>query len=862
MIASAKNRRRVFFMTREFSRAAARGRTHHDSSRGGKVFARRSYSHPSAGKIAYVADDMTKRLPQKRDILALLERERRPMHTHELAQALDVSPGMMVGFERVMDDLAYEGIVVPRPGHKFVLRQGRGLEEHRARERDQERGRGQERGTDRGRDRVHAHGREEERDRKPSGARGQKRTGILSMNARRFGFVSSVEHPGEDVFIPEEAIGGAMHGDTVEIEIVARSSRGLEGAIDKIVARGTKRVAGVLRRKGRSTWLEPDDTRVRGPIDLTSAVDTQGPAGNSGEDGDAAIVRITRWPEFQGENPVGAIEIVLGRPGELSVETQKIVAMGQIEEQHSEDAIREAEAYGVEVPREMLEGRVDLTDLPLPTIDPEDARDHDDAVWVERTENGGYRAVIAIADVSSYVRPGTKLDEEAQARGCSVYLPERAIPMLPRALSSNLCSLLPDVIRLCLAVDVTLDSGGRVVRSEVVRGFMKSQAKLTYGGVARALGFSAEPPRQEKAEEMRDGLRTAYELSRLLRNKRRKRGALDFDLPEPKIILDEGVPVNVEKRAHDPGVKKAYELIEELMLLANEIVAELTVTENVPAIYRVHLPPDEQKLDRLAAMCGVLGVEFDPEATKDPKSLQALLASFAEHPLSSILNSLLLRSMKQATYEPQNMGHFGLASKAYLHFTSPIRRYPDLVVHRAIHQHVLRQKIDRSEAARERLAQAALDASQAERRSMEVERGVADLYRAFVMKDRIGERHAGVVTAVVGGGVFCAIDSPFIDVLVKLQDLGPGDWQPDDDGLRVNAGRSGDSIALGDDMMLEITEVSLFRRTIYARRLGGGGRDGEQADRDRKKKKHVSLRHERKQKSRRQEGRGQKKKRR
>ncbi len=780
---------------------------------------------------------MGKRLPLKRDVLALLAREDRPMHTHELAEKLDVPASMMIGFERLLDDLAYDGTVVPRPGNKITLRQ----EKHR---RDRP-------GVTRVEDRSEASGQGSDKPRKgipilipspraeqrsaeqratvpqPKGPknqaqRGDVRIGTLSVNARGFGFVSSPDHPGEDAFIPEEGIGGAMQGDTVEIELVAKSARGLEGAIIKIVSRGLKRVAGVLRRKGRSTWLEPDDTRVRGPIDLTSDVDTRGPEGNSGNDGDAVIVRVTRWPDFAGENPVGQIEAVLGRPGDLKVEAAKILAMAQIEEVHSEEAVAEAEAYGVEVPKEMLEGRTDLTHYPLPTIDPEDARDHDDAVWVERTQDGGFHAIIAIADVSSYVKPGTKIDEEAQARGCSVYLPERAIPMLPRALSSNLCSLLPDVIRLCLAVDVTLDAGGKVLESKLIRGFMKSQAKLTYGGVARALGFSEIPPAQPKAEEMKDGLRVAYELSQLLRAKRRKRGALDFELPEPKIVMGpDGLPTDVQKRTQDPGMKKAYELIEELMLLANELVAELMTEKQVPAIYRVHLPPDEQKLGRLAAMCEVLGVTFDVEATKDPRTLQTLLASFAGHKLSSVLNSLLLRSMKQATYEPQNMGHFGLASKAYLHFTSPIRRYPDLVVHRGMHQYLLRQRIDRSDAAREALAKAALDASVAERRSMEVERGVTDLYRAYVMKDRIGERMTGILTAVVGSGVFVAIGSPFIDVLVRLADLGAGEYQPDDNGLRVVASRSGDAISLGDEMMVEITEVSLIRRTIYARRLGG-----------------------------------------
>ncbi len=513
----------------------------------------------------------------------------------------------------------------------------------------------------------------------------------------------------------------------------------------------------------------------------------------------------------------------------------KILLLERIEEAHTEKAIVEAESFGAEVPEHLKEGREDLRDVPLPTIDPEDARDHDDAVWVERAEQGGYRAWIAIADVSSYVTPGTALDEEAKARGCSVYLPDRAIPMLPRALSSNLCSLLPGVDRLCLCVEVDIEASGRVRKTRLVRGVMRSRAKLTYGGVARALGLSSEAKREPAADEMVEGLRVAYELSRILRTQRMKRGALDFELPEAKVILHEQTrePIDVTRRAQDEGVKRAYQLIEELMLLANETVAEWFQAHEAPTVYRVHAPPDEQKLERFSAMCEQLGITFDVEDTRDPKKLGDLLKSFSDHPLAPVLNSLLLRSMKQATYDITNIGHFGLASKAYLHFTSPIRRYPDLVVHRQVHAVLTRgpaQRPPTGDAAREKLAEAALASSIAERRAMEVERSIVDLYRTFMMKDRLGARFEGTVTAVVGSGVFVQLDAPFVDVLVKLEDLGADRYEVDDDGLRVVAPRSGDVVALGDRMMVEVTDAAILRRTVYAKRLGGeraggGGRD-------------------------------------
>jgi ribonuclease R len=724
---------------------------------------------------------MDKSLPPRSAILDVLGKENRALHAKEIASRLGVGDRSYDALLRQLDDLAFQGVLAARDGHKFKL--SRGTSDVRT--------------------------------------SGEEREGYVSMHPRGFGFVASAAAPADDVFVPKEALAGAMHGDRVIVRVTARGSRGAEGAIAKILERGLKRVAGVLRRRGQSAWLEPDDTRVRGPITLPAGVDAAGPDGNSGNDGDAAVVTLTRFPELPDENPEGRLEAVLGRPGEIKVEVAKVLVREQVDELHSEAAFAEAAAYGEEVPPRMLQGREDLTHLPLPTIDPEDARDHDDAVWVQRTGDGGYRAWIAIADVSSYVVPGTELDREAKTRGCSVYLPDRAIPMLPRPLSSNLCSLLPGVVRLCLCADVTLDAGANVVDTRLVRGFMKSRAKLHYGGVARALGFTEGPARQPEADALVHGLRVADELARKLRTKRLKRGALDFDLPEAKIVLDpqSGEPTDIQRRDKDPGTKKAYQLIEELMLLANEVVARYLVRETVPTVFRVHEPPDEKKLERFAAMAEQLGIAFDVESTKDPKTLSLLLKSFADHPSAAVLNSLLLRSMKQATYDVANVGHFGLASKAYLHFTSPIRRYPDLVVHRSVHALALGSHIDKDAQAIGLLGDAALTASHAERRAMEVEREVVDLYRAVFMKDKVGERFTGTVTALVGSGAFVALDAPFVDVLLRFEDMGDDRFELDDDGLRAVAARSGETIQLGDKVTLEVIDVAILRRTVYGRRV-------------------------------------------
>ncbi|MFO0761881.1 MAG: ribonuclease R [Byssovorax sp.] len=738
---------------------------------------------------------MTSPSPIRRDrVIDLLASAPRALHVNEIATRLGIDAIAYGALHRVLDDLAFDGSVVAMTGQRFKL----------------------------GKTQADAHG--------------QRVTGALNVNPRGFAFVSAAGLP-SDVFLPAEALAGALHGDTVEVKIASRSHRGLEGAVSKIILRRSPRIAGILRKRGRSAWLEPDDNRVRGPIVLARG------SAAEGNDGDAAVALITRFPESADENPEGELAAVLGAPGDPQVEVAKILLREGIEEDHPPAAVAEAEGFGAEVPPEALQGRVDLTHLPLPTIDPEDARDHDDAVWVTRDEQGHYKAWIAIADVSHYVQPGTALDEAALRRGNSVYLPDRAIPMLPRALSSHLCSLLPNVIRLCLCVEVDLDATGTVLSSKVMEGFMRSAAKLTYPGVARALGFSTLPERSPEAEAMRADLEVMWDLAKVLRSKRMRRGALDFDLPEPKVTLDPstGAPLDVQKRTHDPGVAKAYQLIEELMLLANECCARLLVEKDVPAIFRIHGQPDEQKLERLGVMCAELGVKFEMEDALDPKKLSSFLKKIAAHPKKQVLHMLLLRAMKQATYDVQNAGHFGLASTAYLHFTSPIRRYPDLVVHREMRALLRGEEIDRSNKAMERLRLSASTASTCERKAMEVERETVDLYRALFMKDHIGQVLPATATGMVGTGVFVNVDDPFIDVLVRMESLGPDSYALDDEKLRIVGQRSGDQIALGDAMMVVIEDVSIIRRQVYGRRVVAEEEPVEEARRVRRVKRSAAT---------------------
>lgn len=710
---------------------------------------------------------MPRPLPSRGQILTIFSETTHPVHARVLAEKLGVNHSQFPRLLALLDQLCVEGAVQRKSGQRYAVK---AREDHQ-----------------------------------------QTITGILGVNPRGFGFVVSAGHP--DVFVGAEGIGGALHGDTVVVSVISRSSRGPEGRVVSIQARRNPRVAGTLRKRRSGMWLEPDDARLRGPIVLLAST-------VEGKDGVAAVAEITQFPESAEENPEGILISVLGAPGDPNVEVAKILVREQIEELHPPAAIQEAEAQAARIQKLTLEGRRDLRGLPLPTIDPEEARDHDDALWVEKTESG-YRAYIAIADVSEYVQPGSALDVEARARGCTLYLPDRAVPMLPGALAADLCSLLPDRDRLCLCVIADLDQKAQVQSFEVVEGVMRSAAMLTYNGVALALGFTSEGTRSIQAEAMKPGLRVLEDLARKLRKARIRRGALDLDLPEAHVILDEktGAPLDVVRRAKDPGIKRAYQMVEELMLLANELVAQWLCGKGALGVFRVHAAPELEKLERLGAVADRIGLTVDLEQLRDPEGLSRWLARIAEHPRRTVLEMLALRSLKQAFYDIVNIGHFGLASDAYLHFTSPIRRYPDLVVHRIVKSILRGVKLDKSPSAVENLRTIATHSSVRERASMEVEREVVDLYRAVLMRDHLGEEFDGKVTGVIGTGVFVALDNPYVDVLVRYEGLGADRYELVEGDMMVVGQRSGDTITLGDPMRVRIDDVSILRRQVTASRV-------------------------------------------
>jgi ribonuclease R len=666
--------------------------------------------------------------------------------------------------------------------------------------------------------------------------RGAPREGRLTMHPAGYGFVA-LDDGGPDAFIPPGAVGAALHLDRVSV-VTRPSPKGVEGDVVGVLDRGLSRVSGVLRRAGGNMWLDPDDARMRGPMLVSDGDETEAPRGSRrsvrgpryergqkpDSTGEHVIADILEYPRYDGDLPVVRIVKALGPSGVTSVEVAKLLLRDGVVEEFEPDVLEEAKAFPDRVtPRERA-GRVDLRDLGLTTIDPVDARDHDDAVWAERRADGGFRVVVAIADVSHYVQRGTAIDRTAFARGCSIYLPDRAIPMLPPELSSNLASLVANRDRLCMAVDAQISPAGQIESWKFVEGLMRSHASLTYEGVARALGFSDGLERQKEADERVEGLRVLHDVAHVLSIRRNRRGSLDFDLPEGRVKFEDGEPVDVYRMKGDPGVRRAYRMIEELMLLANEIVATELETRAVPAIYRVHGQPDAKKLATFATLARALGHDIDAEAIVKPRALAKFLRKLEGKPEAQPLRYLLLRAMQQATYDTENVGHFALALDRYLHFTSPIRRYPDLEVHRVLRSVMRGEELDEG-ALNRRLKLSAIESSRLERRAMNLERDILNLYRAILMRDRVGDELSGSISGVANHGFYTSLDSPFVDVLTPLEALGT-DIEMDELGIRLFARRSGERWTLGDRLTVRIEEVSLDRREVIALPVGDVQRGG------------------------------------
>jgi len=661
--------------------------------------------------------------------------------------------------------------------------------------------------------------------------------GRIKLHPDGYGFVVPDDRS-EDIHVSARNRGSAMDSDRVEVEWWV-GGRGLEGRVAQILERGRGKITGQLVGLGQRLRFEPDDARIQANIVIRGGI--------SARPGQALVAQIVRYPESM-DTPI-EVELlkVLGSPDDPRTEVEKTLACADISEEFPAEVTREAASMPTTVLPSDFADRADLRRVPFTTIDPETARDFDDAVALEELPRGGHRLWVAVADVSHYLREGTALDHEAQARGVSVYLPNRAIPMLPEALSGHLCSLVPGEDRLAMVVRIDLDRGLTIVDTDFQAAVIHSHARLDYPGVAAALGGDLRGKRKQY-EPFLESLRAMDALARKLRVRRQERGALDLDLPQVVVELDRDDPAlvrDVRRARRDPGERGAYAMIEEFMLAANEAVGASFQGRNEDTAWRVHEVPDEEKVVAFAGLAERYGIAFDPEEAKTPLGLATVLKRLRGHPAEKPLSLLLLRALKQATYDVVNVGHFGLASPAYLHFTSPIRRYPDVIVHRLLKHRLaslgkpaggFRPSAETEVPAAEILQRASSHASFCERKAMEVEREVVDLYRAFFMRDRVGDVLSGSISGVTSFGIFVVMDEPFVEGLVRTDYLAPDDFYDFDEvACRLIGRRSGKAFSLGDRVEVEILQVSVARRRIELRLRDGGSRKGDRSPRQDRK---------------------------
>ena len=619
--------------------------------------------------------------------------------------------------------------------------------------------------------------------------------GTVSANRAGYGFLR-VEGFKESVFLPPPEMRGVMHGDRLRVKVSRDASDRWSGAVQQVLERGVSAFLGTVEVQGRSAWVNAADRRLQ----LRCAVAPQDLHG--AHNGDWVIARITRHA-----GSASSAQAVIGkrldpdRPVELA--TESAIARFDLPHEFPAAALREAQAHGEQVDAREANARVDLRELPLVTIDGEDARDFDDAVYAE-PHAGGFRLIVAIADVSHYVRPGSAVDAEAQTRGTSVYFPTRVLPMLPTALSDHLCSLAPRVDRLCFAADMVVSRSGALKSARFYPAVMRSAARLTYTLANDAL-FVGRPAARTQLGPLLERLMVLVDVYRALYKARGQRGALDFDAAEAEFVIDAGERVRaIELRVRND----AHRLIEECMILANVAVAEALEKAHVPTLYRVHGQPEDEKLERLTATLKALGIDARIPKTVTTRDLQAIAQRVGNAPERAFVESLVIRSMPQAVYQPANIGHFGLALTHYAHFTSPIRRYPDLVVHRTLKALIGAQGGSGVRYATAELSALGESTSRLEKRADEADRYVSGFLKCTYLKERIGQTFQGLITTVVEFGCFVQILDVAVDGLLHIDSLRDDQYLMEDDGHAWRGRRTGRRLRTGAHVRVLVTAVN------------------------------------------------------
>lgn len=624
--------------------------------------------------------------------------------------------------------------------------------------------------------------------------------GRFQLTSKGFGFVIP-DNKGDrpDVFIPPRALNGAMNNDRVlaRIDNDAHGKKP-EGEILRIIVHANNKVVGVFHQSGEFAFVTPDDKRIGQDVYVMKR------HFNNAKDGQKVVVEITEWPQ-NNRKAEGKVTEVLGNLGDVGLEILSIIKQNDLPLTFPEEVLDASYKVPKTIKKSELNGRRDLRDRTVVTVDGEDAKDLDDAVYVEKLNSNEYLLGVYIADVSYYVTENSVLDREARARGTSVYLVDRVLPMLPERLSNGICSLNAGEDRLSMACEMHINGEGKVLNYEIFPAVINVRHRLSYNIVRAMLAGDAELC--AKYKDVLPMVGKMDELREILHKKRAKRGAVDFDLPEQKVILDEKLhPIEIVQRIHG----NAESIIEEFMLAANETVAQHMFNQHWPFIYRVHDIPAEEKMQDFAKLLANFNIKFKVHEETKPKDIQQAVEAIASTPEERLITTVALRSMKQAVYQTENIGHFGLAAKYYTHFTSPIRRYPDLIVHRLLHRWLQAPKLPANEVEPlgDKLDMIAEHSSIRERAAADAERATVELKKCEYMADHIGEEFDGTISGVTAFGMFVELENG-VEGLVHISSLMDDYYDYYEERYALVGTHSGNVYRLGDKVRIEVLQVNI-----------------------------------------------------
>ena len=630
--------------------------------------------------------------------------------------------------------------------------------------------------------------------------------GRLQCHPNGYGFVIVEDGSQPDIYVKPKDIREAMHGDRIAVRVEhlrKRTGKGREGRIVRILERGTQRITGRFIPGDGFGRVIPDDDRY-----LFDVIIPKNQAMKAKED-QVVVAEITQYPTIA-KNPEGKIIRILGYRGDPEIVPRIVIEKYDLSDSFPPPVLREAKVMLQRVGDEEMAGRVDLREKMTVTIDGENARDFDDAVSIEEM-NEGYTLWVSISDVGHYVKPGTHLDREAYRRGTSVYFPDRVIPMFPLELSNGICCLHPHVDRLTLTAALRFDREGNLADCDAFKSMIRSDARLTYRTVKRIL-VDRDTEEMERHEALVPSLEAMGRLCSLLAGKRRGRGSLDFDLPEPEIILDlQGEAQEIIKAERN----FAHQIIEEFMIAANEAIAVKLTQARLPLLYRIHEEPDVDKIRDFRRFAALLGYRLEMRRPHGPREFHRLLEEVRGKPEERLVNTALLRSMKQAQYSDKNLSHYGLALHCYTHFTSPIRRYPDLLVHRQ-----LRKMIEEKECSGADFSQEAQHLSYRERVAMEAEREILKRYQAKFMGEKIGQAFDGFISGVTSFGFFVELQELFVEGLVPIGSLPDDYFLYDEKGYRLIGKHSKKIFRIGDQVTITVDRADPERQQIDFRLIG------------------------------------------